>query len=757
MKPPTPRRLSPQQYMDFRLATSDILVAVDLRRLTLLSMCGAAFLLSHQLAGKAARDGLFLSRFTPADLPKIVALAAVVAILLGLLFSRLLTRFGPARIVPAGLAASGLLHLAEFFALPGSPELIVTLVYLHIVGLGAVLLSGFWSLSSELFDPHEAKRRFGQIAGAGTAGGILGGLAAERTVALASSEHLLLLLAALHLAAALVSFSVRSSVIPIAEQPPETGLASARRAFSQAPFLISLAILVLLGTTSAALVDYLFKSGASAAFGRGPALTRYFALFYTGAQVVTFLVQTFLTPAALEKLGLGRTVMSLALTLCGGSVGALFIPTYPVVAGLRAGELILRGSLFRSGYELFFTPIPAANKRAVKTVIDVGCDRLGDALGAAALQLFLLLGPVYARTEILLSTAALAACSIWITRRMDRAYVGVLEHGLRNRAIELDINEVEDSTTMSVVMRSIETQALPLSASPAASVSSAASRPITIPLESGLDLLQRLRSADAATVRHTLKNLTRPEPIIVPQLIRLLAWDEVSDAARQALLRCHDKNIGQLTDVLLDDQQDFAIRRRIPRILARCQSPRAVEGLLASLDDPRFEIRFQSSRALDYIHQHRPELPLIPERLYPIVERELSVSKPIWEGRKLLDERDASDPTFHYLDDVLRERANQSLEHVFSLLATILPREPLKTAFRALHSDDRLLRGLGLEYLASTLPPSINAKLIALTGQGASLSPQRDAQSVLDELMASGNSLVFELKHKAKPPTPEPT
>ncbi len=708
-------------------------------------MCGAALLISHQLGGKAARDGLFLSRFTAADLPKIVALAAVVAILLGLGFSRLLSRYGPARIVPGGLLLSGLLHAAEFVLLPVNPEFTVTFVYLHIVGLGAVLLSGFWSLSSELFDPHEAKRRFGRIAGAGTAGGILGGLAAERTVALASSEALLILLAGLHIAAAFVAFTLGGSVIPVQDKPPEAGLMSARRAFAQAPFLASLAILVLLGTTSAALVDYLFKSGATAAFGKGPMLTRYFAIFYTAAQVVTFLVQTFLTPLALEKLGLGRTVMSLAVTLCGGSIGALYVPTYSVVAGLRAGELVLRGSLFRSGYELFFTPIPAANKRAVKTVIDVGCDRLGDALGAAALQLFILLGPVYARTEILLFTAALAACSIWITRRMDRAYVGVLEHGLRNRAIELDINEVEDSTTMSVVMRSLELPAVK------STPPSTSSRPVTVPLESGLDLLQRLRGGDPASVRHALANLTRPEPIIVPQLIRLLAWDEVSEAARQALLRCHDKNIGQLTDVLLDDQQDFAIRRRIPRILARCHSPRAIEGLIASLDDPRFEIRFQSSRALDYIRQHQPDLVFSEDRLYPIVERELSVSRPIWEGRKLLDERDASDPTFNYLDDILRERANQSLEHVFSLLATILPREPLKTAFRALHSDDRLLRGLGLEYLASTLPPAIYTKLIDLTGQGASLAPERDKQAVLDELMASGNSLVFEFKNKSNP------
>lgn len=706
-------------------------------------MCGAAILVSHQLAGKAARDGLFLSRFAPSDLPKIVSLAAVVAILLGLAFSRLLSRFGPSRVVPAGLACSAFLHAAEFWLLPQAPGPVVSVVYLHIVGLGAVLLSGFWSLASELFDPHEAKRRFGRIAGAGTAGGILGGLAAERTVVWYSSEALLVLLAALHLLAAALAFTLGRAETTGRPAPPAPGWQAARQAFQQAPFLVSLALLVLLGTTSAALIDYLFKSGATASFGRGPQLTRYFAIFYTGAQVLTFLVQTFVTPLALEKLGLGRTVMTLALSLCGGSVAALFVPAYSLVSGVRVLELVLRGSLFRSGYELFFTPIPAANKRAVKTVIDVGCDRLGDALGAAALQLLILLGPVYARTEILLITATLAVASIWITRRMDRAYVGVLEHGLKNRAIELDINEVEDSTTMSVVMRSVE---LPRAAAPAAT---ARSESAIVQLEAPLDLLSRLRSANPQIVRAALQELHRPEPLAVPQLIRLLAWDEVSDAARQALLRSCERHIGQLTDALLDDQQDFAIRRRIPRILARCHSPRAVQGLLASLDDPRFEIRFQSSRALDYLHQKNPDIRIEKDRIDSIVSRELSVSRPIWEGRKLLDERDASDPAFHFLDDVLRERANQSLEHVFSLLATVLPRDPLKTAFRALHSEDRLLRGLGLEYLASTLPPAINAKLVELTGQGATLAPQRDAQSVLDELMASGNSLVFELKKQS--------
>jgi hypothetical protein len=344
----------------------------------------------------------------------------------------------------------------------------------------------------------------------------------------------------------------------------------------------------------------------------------------------------------------------------------------------------------------------------------------------------------------LLITGGLALLSIWITRRMDRAYVSALEQGLKNRAIELDLADVTDSTTLSVVLRSMD---LPKVENPNPARAKEENPHATPPeIDDALLQIQRLRSANPQLVRSALAELHRWDPLAVPQVIRLLAWDEISELARQTLSHWGDRVIGQLTDTLLDQEQDFAIRRRIPRILARCSSQRAVEGLLGALEDPRFEIRFQSSRALDYLHQQHPQLRFDTELIFATVSRELSVSKPIWEGRRLLDSRDSSDVSFHFLDEILRERANQSLEHVFSLLAVLLPREPLKTAFRALHSQDRLLRGLGLEYLASTLPAEVNAKLLSLIEQGAKLHSGRNAQEVLDELMASGNSIVLELK-----------
>jgi len=59
-------------------------------------------MIAHQVPGKAVRDSFFLSNHPASDLPKIVIAAAGISIIFVLVFARLLSRFGPSRIVPAG-------------------------------------------------------------------------------------------------------------------------------------------------------------------------------------------------------------------------------------------------------------------------------------------------------------------------------------------------------------------------------------------------------------------------------------------------------------------------------------------------------------------------------------------------------------------------------------------------------------------------------------------------------------------------------
>ena len=222
-----------------------------------------------------------------------------------------------------------------------------------------------------------------------------------------------------------------------------------------------------------------------------------------------------------------------------------------------------------------------------------------------------------------------------------------------------------------------------------------------------LHQLSNLRSGNADLVRHTLKEVQELDALLVPQLIVLLAWDEVVPDVLKMLRGSVSRFGGQMIDALLDENSDFAIKRRIPRALAYSNDRFAVQGMLQALNDSRFEVRFQCARSLDVILQKHPEYKPDSATIFAIIERELSVGRGVWASRRLLDQRQSSDQLM-FLDDVLQDRAQLAWEHIFSLLALILPREPLRIAFRALHTDDRQLHGLALEYLDSVLPKSLH-------------------------------------------------
>src|SRR5690349_8532165 len=143
----------------------------------------AALMMAQQIAGKAARDGLFLLHYGPTKLPGMIAGAAGFAVVFSLVNGRLIRKLSPGLFFPGVRGVGGGLPLLEWWLLGISPGIAVVLIYLHMAGVGAVLLSTFWSMLNEEFDPREAKSKFGKIAAAGTIGGLAGGILAERTVA----------------------------------------------------------------------------------------------------------------------------------------------------------------------------------------------------------------------------------------------------------------------------------------------------------------------------------------------------------------------------------------------------------------------------------------------------------------------------------------------------------------------------------------------------------------------------------------------
>ena len=118
----------------------------------------------------------------------------------------------------------------------------------------------------------------------------------------------------------------------------------------------------------------------------------------------------------------------------------------------------------------------------------------------------------------------------------------------------------------------------------------------------------------------------------------------------------------------------------------------------------------------------------------------------VWESHRLLDALELGDaPPF--VDEFVRDRAGQSLAHVFTLLSLILPREPLQIAFRGLHTDDPQLKGTALEYLEAVLPPPIRERLWPfLEERRPAARPARPREQILADLIRSNESIMINLE-----------
>jgi hypothetical protein len=699
----------------------------------------SGLMMAWQLAAKTTRDSLFLAVFLPSALPPAVGAAAVCSIVAALFSAKLVHRFGPYRLIPSLFLLGAGLHVAEWMLLTTFPRPVAAFIYIHIMALGPVMLSGFWALASERFDPREARRRFGQIAAFGTLGSLAGGVMAERVAALSSSADLLILLAVLQVAGSLALF--RFAPAQAAEKSQD--VLSFPEMISGAPYLVGLAAFVMLVSMSAAGLDYLFRARAVVEFGKGAGLSRFFAIFYTSISLATFAVQAGLSRIWLRRFGPGRTVAVLPVAVTGISLVSLFAPGVAAIFINRGLEVLLRGSLFRSGYELFFTPMPATERRSVKTVIDIGADRLGEGLAAASIQL-LLVFPEASVRFILAAVAVWSGVAAWLAFRLDRAYVSVLEKGLARQTVVIRPEEVEDEVTRSIVLRSAS------SISGLGAVQPTPEAHPAHPADVTLRLLAELRSSDPLRARAALHSIDLREPLLIPQVIKLLGRDETARAAHDALSRVVDQIAGQLADRLADPAENEKVRRRIPRVLAASKSPLAWQGLLRQLRDDRFEIRQRCARGLEKMLQGNPEYRPQPAVVFEIVGSELTA------GRKAFSKRAASGPEgagaedadFLLVDEVLRERASQVMTHVSTLLGLVLPQQSVRLAFRALHTDDAKLRGVALEYLDSVLPKGLREQLAAQI-EGPVAPPERSgvpAEEALANLLDSSPSIVARLE-----------
>ena len=695
-----------------RLSASD-------RRAVAAATLAAGLLIAQQVAARAVRDALFLSAFQVKSLPLVMGASAIAALVGAELLSIGLSRKAPSRLVPAVAGLSAVL-LALWWAVGlGWPRAAAVFLYLHVAAFGGALVSGFWSMVNERFDPYTARKVVGRIAAGATAGGVVGGFMVWAVSRVLPPSAAVLLLLAMTATAAVVLHAARGQEPP----PPARGATSAPPLalplLLRNPYVRNIALVVLLGAVVEALVDFLFKGLAAARFAPGASLLGAFGVFHGVMSVVGLLLQTTLSRTALRHLGIAGTVaLRPALTAVSSILGAT-LPGFATATFARGAHESLTNSLFRSAYELLYTPVPEAEKRRVKALVDVSVDKVGTFLGSGLIALAFVLAPG-AWAPVLFATAAVVSlAALALSNRLHRGYVRTLEQSLLAGRVRLDADDVVDRATQvtlahtgllerGTLLRQIDE--LRGGRPPAPSTRGAS--------DALVERLIEVRSGDPALVRAALRAAPEPEPALVAALLPLLASDEVFADVLLALRRAAPRVTGQLVDALLDPAEDPRVRRRIPRVLKACPTPRAAEGLAAALDDPSFEVRSSAAAALAALHERSAVVRVSRDDVLERVRRELDSGEPV----------------------------DRQLPQLFALLSLTLERGPLQIAWTAMKAQDRALRGTAMEYLSNVLPADVFPRIRSCFGASSVPAPaaSRPVEQVAEELRVSSLGLRIE-------------
>jgi AAA family ATP:ADP antiporter len=414
------------------------------------------------VASKAARDALFLERYSAVQLPLAdMAIGVLVGVVVSI-YIRAARRF-TLPVLQSGslifLAANSLLFW--WLSTHIDADWLFPVIYVWVGMFGVLAPAQVWTLANYVFTTRAAKRVFGLVGSGAIAGWIVGGLLTERAAEYVGTENMLLGVAfALAVSAGLVALIWRERHVGIAEPDLEAGRAGGLRdslaLVRSSPYLRAIAMLILVSSCVTTIAGWQFKAIAKEYVSDTDALAAFFGMFNFYAGLVSLVVQLFLTSRLLRTFGIGFGLFIVPTMLGLTSVGLLITGGLLAVVLLKGSDQVLRYSIDKATVELLYLPVPAAQTFQAKSFIDTVVWRVGDGLAGAVV--FACAGLI-GMSAIAVGWVNLALIGVWLAAAFvaRRQYVRNLTDEIRNYRLDTEkaANPVLDATSVEIVARQL--------------------------------------------------------------------------------------------------------------------------------------------------------------------------------------------------------------------------------------------------------------------------------------------------------------
>ena len=336
--------------------------------------------------------------------------------------------------------------------------------YLFGLILGILLISQFWTLANDIYDPRQAKRLFGLIGGGSSLGGATGAALTATLVESLGTKTMLLVSAGimavcLAIVVRILRTNEKAGQSDASKTGEEEGVGSgeAIALLRGSRHLQIIAFVIAFAAIGAAIIEQQLNMATAAAKGakNTDGITAFLAWVGVYLSLIGFVIQVAVTSRIHRLLGIGFALLILPVSL--GASGLLMLTVGALwTSGLaRVLDTSLRYTVDKTTREILFLPLPSDVKYRAKPFIDVTVDRLSK--GAGALLILLLikdwgLGLTWQQ----LSYASLTIMALWVffAMRARREYLAAFRRSLVQqdmRAGEIRLETADLSTIEALV------------------------------------------------------------------------------------------------------------------------------------------------------------------------------------------------------------------------------------------------------------------------------------------------------------------
>ena len=506
------------------------------------------------ITGSAARDAYFLNMVDRDYLPLMFLAVAIVLTLAVAIYNRLSKNRD---LIQTTTVSSLVFALSLVFIQNNLKGWVIPFLYVWVEVIIVIIITQFWILAADVFNPRQAKRLFSILGAGGALASIIIGSSIKYYVSLFGSENLLFVTIGF-LGVVILMANLIRPYRNINELKNRSTKKDEKQQSDKlfTPYIKSLAIIIGLAAIASVIIDYQFKMIAVAAFPNQDDLVNFFGKYYAITGIARIIIDLYITSRVLSRFGILIAILILPISLMIGSLGFLLSPILATVFLSKFSDQVFKFTLHNASIQLFWIPVKKTIKTKLKPIIE-GSIR-ASLQGLSGVVIFIVV-TIFNIPIHYLSLSIVLIAIYWINKSfpLKKLYVDALQSAIEKRQLNFEelTLDIQDQT----MVNTIETA---LNNADESQQIFALDIIKDIPLTPWKKSLNRLLDKGHVTVKKEILNISFNDDIIDDQrIINLIETDKELDI--DAIAIAGKRGLNNAEPVIIKYLENPEIEKRI--------------------------------------------------------------------------------------------------------------------------------------------------------------------------------------------------